>query len=63
MSKGLGAGYMPLGAVIADEKIVDAVMANGGFAHGFTTRVIHLPAPQVAVVEEIGGLYECRPDG
>ena len=36
MSKGLGAGYVPLGAVIADDKIVDAVMDKGGFAHGFT---------------------------
>jgi adenosylmethionine-8-amino-7-oxononanoate aminotransferase len=36
MSKGLGAGYVPLGAVIADEKIVSAVMDKGGFAHGFT---------------------------
>lgn len=36
MSKGLGAGYVPLGAVIADEKIVAPVLDQGGFAHGFT---------------------------
>ncbi|MEP2718621.1 aspartate aminotransferase family protein [Pseudophaeobacter sp.] len=36
MSKGLGAGYMPLGAVIADERLVEPILAQGGFAHGFT---------------------------
>lgn len=36
MSKGLGAGYVPLGAVIADERLVAPVLAQGGFAHGFT---------------------------
>lgn len=36
ISKGFGAGYVPLGAIIADQKIVDAVQDDGGFAHGFT---------------------------
>lgn len=36
LAKGLGAGYMPLGAVLASEKIVDAVAQMGGFMHGFT---------------------------
>lgn len=36
MAKGFGAGYAPLGAMAADRRIVDAVMATGGFAHGYT---------------------------
>lgn len=36
LSKGFGAGYMPLGAVIAHDRIVEAVLDHGGFAHGFT---------------------------
>jgi adenosylmethionine-8-amino-7-oxononanoate aminotransferase len=36
MAKGFAAGYAPLGAMAADRRIVDAVMANGGFAHGYT---------------------------
>ncbi|MGG7568155.1 aspartate aminotransferase family protein [Rhodovulum sp. DZ06] len=36
MSKGLGAGYAPLGAVIADDALVGPVLDAGGFAHGFT---------------------------
>lgn len=36
MSKGLGAGYVPLGAMIVDERLVDPVLDAGGFAHGFT---------------------------
>ena len=36
MAKGFAAGYAPLGAVAARRSIVDAVMANGGFAHGYT---------------------------
>lgn len=36
LSKGLGAGYIPLGAMIARRDIVDAVVANGGFMHGYT---------------------------
>jgi len=36
MAKGFAAGYAPLGAMVADRRIVDAVMENGGFAHGYT---------------------------
>jgi len=36
MAKGFAAGYAPLGAMAADRRIVDAVMADGGFAHGYT---------------------------
>lgn len=36
MSKGLGAGYAPLGAMIASDKIVQPVLSAGGFAHGYT---------------------------
>ena len=36
LSKGFGAGYMPLGAMVADRKIADAVIDNGGFIHGHT---------------------------
>lgn len=54
MSKGLGAGYMPLGAVIADEKIVTPILDQGGFAHGFTYAGNPLAcAAGLAVVNEI----------
>lgn len=36
LSKGFGGGYVPLGAMIARDDIVEAVMASGGFIHGFT---------------------------
>ena len=36
MAKGFAAGYSPLGAMAARRSIVDAVMAHGGFAHGYT---------------------------
>ncbi|MFT7595878.1 MAG: adenosylmethionine-8-amino-7-oxononanoate aminotransferase, partial [Paracoccaceae bacterium] len=36
LSKGFGAGYVPLGAMIASDRIVDAVQDNGGFIHGHT---------------------------
>jgi len=36
MAKGFAAGYAPLGAMAARRCIVDAVMADGGFAHGYT---------------------------
>jgi adenosylmethionine-8-amino-7-oxononanoate aminotransferase len=36
ISKGFGAGYAPLGAMIAHDRVVDAVLDSGGFAHGFT---------------------------
>lgn len=36
LSKGFGSGYAPLGAMIARDDLVEAVMAGGGFIHGFT---------------------------
>jgi adenosylmethionine-8-amino-7-oxononanoate aminotransferase len=36
LSKGFGSGYVPLGAMVAREDIVEAVMNTGGFVHGFT---------------------------
>ena len=36
ISKGFGGGYVPLGAMIARDDIVEAVMQGGGFINGFT---------------------------
>ncbi|MES0885159.1 aspartate aminotransferase family protein [Roseibium sp. SCP14] len=36
VSKGFAAGYAPLGAMIAREDMVEAVLDAGGFAHGHT---------------------------
>ena len=36
LSKGFGAGYVPLGAMIANEDIVESVLDSGGFIHGYT---------------------------
>ena len=36
LSKGMGSGYYPLGAIMARKSIVDEVVGNGGFAHGHT---------------------------
>lgn len=54
MSKGLGAGYVPLGAMIADERLVTPVLEQGGFSHGFTYAGNPLAcAAGLAVVNEI----------
>lgn len=54
LSKGFGGGYVPLGAVIARTDMVDAVMAAGGFPHGFTYAGNPLAcAAGIAVIEEI----------
>jgi len=54
LSKGFGAGYMPLGAMIAHENIVEAVLDAGGFAHGFTYAGNPLAcAAGLAVIDEI----------
>jgi adenosylmethionine-8-amino-7-oxononanoate aminotransferase len=37
LSKGMGSGYYPLGAVLTRRDIVDPVLKGGGFAHGFTS--------------------------
>lgn len=36
LAKGLGAGYAPLGAVLAPNKIVEPIVEAGGFLHGHT---------------------------
>lgn len=36
LSKGFGAGYAPLGAMIARDDMVEAVLDAGGFIHGYT---------------------------
>src|SRR5690606_10199625 len=36
MSKGIGAGYAPLGAMSASQKLVEPVLDMGGFQHGYT---------------------------
>ena len=36
LSKGMAAGYSPLGAVMAKRSVVDAVLDSGGFMHGYT---------------------------
>jgi hypothetical protein len=34
--KGMAGGYMPVGAVLASGRVVEALLAAGGFTHGFT---------------------------
>lgn len=54
LSKGFGSGYVPLGAMIARDDIVEAVMAGGGFIHGFTYAGNPLAcAAGVAVLDQI----------
>ena len=54
MSKGFGAGYAPLGAIIARARLVEPVLAAGGFAHGFTYAGNPLAcAAGLAVLEEM----------
>ena len=54
ISKGFGAGYAPLGAMIAHDRLVDAVLDSGGFAHGFTYAGNPLACTAgLAVIEEI----------
>lgn len=36
LSKGMASGYYPLGAVIASNALVEAVLSGGGFPHGHT---------------------------
>jgi len=36
ISKGFGAGYVPLGAMLAHKRLVEPVLAAGGFMHGHT---------------------------
>ena len=54
VSKGFGAGYVPLGAMVARGEIVEAVLAAGGFLHGFTYAGNPLAcATGLAVIAEI----------
>lgn len=54
MSKGFGAGYAPLGAIIAGRRLVDPVLDAGGFLHGFTYAGNPLAcAAGLAVLEEM----------
>ena len=54
LSKGFGAGYQPLGAMIAHEHIVETVLGAGGFLHGFTYAGNPLACSAgLAVIEEI----------
>ena len=39
LSKGFGGGYVPLGAVIASDEIVETVLDAGGFAHRVPQRI------------------------
>ncbi|WP_249975310.1 aspartate aminotransferase family protein [Vreelandella olivaria] len=53
-AKGLGAGYYPIGAMLARSSIVAAVMASGGFLHGHTYAGNPLAcATGLAVIEAI----------
>lgn len=54
LAKGLGAGYTPLGAILAPNHIVDAVVSSGGFLHGHTYAGNPLSsAVGTAVLEEL----------
>ena len=54
LSKGFAAGYMPLGAMVAHERIVEPVLDAGGFLHGFTYAGNPLAcAAGLAVIDEI----------
>lgn len=54
ISKGFGGGYVPLGAIIARDDMVKAVLDKGGFVHGFTYAGNPLAcAAGLAVIEEI----------
>jgi adenosylmethionine-8-amino-7-oxononanoate aminotransferase len=54
LSKGFGGGYVPLGAMIARDDMVEAVLDAGGFAHGHTYAGNPLAcAAGLAVIKEI----------
>jgi adenosylmethionine-8-amino-7-oxononanoate aminotransferase len=54
LSKGFAAGYAPLGAMVADHGIVEAVLDAGGFGHGFTYAGNPLACSAgLAVLEEV----------
>lgn len=54
LSKGFGAGYAPLGAIVSSARIVEKVLDAGGFLHGFTYAGNPLAcAAGLAVLEEL----------
>jgi adenosylmethionine-8-amino-7-oxononanoate aminotransferase len=54
LAKGIAAGYTPMGAVLAPQKMVDAVAEAGGFLHGHTYSANPLScAVGYAVVQEM----------
>jgi len=54
ISKGFGGGYVPLGAMIARDDMVETVLDKGGFVHGFTYAGNPLAcAAGMAVIDEI----------
>lgn len=54
LAKGFGAGYAPLGAMLAHDNIVNAVLDDGGFQHGHTYAGNPLAcAAGLAVIQEI----------
>ena len=57
MSKGFGAGYAPLGAIVAGAGLVEPVLDAGGFLHGFTYAGNPLACSAgLAVLEELEDL-------
>jgi len=54
MSKGFAAGYVPLGAMAAHDRLIEPVLDAGGFQHGYTYAGNPLAcAAGLAVIEEI----------
>jgi len=54
LSKGFAAGYAPLGAMVADRRLVEPVLEQGGFVHGYTYAGNPLAcAAGLAVLQEI----------
>ena len=54
LAKGIGAGYTPLGVMMAPADMVDEIAASGGFLHGHTYTANPLTcATGIAVLEEV----------
>ena len=54
LSKGISAGYLPVGAMLAPSEMVDVVAESGGFPHGQTYTTTPLAcAAGVAILREI----------
>ena len=58
LSKGFGAGYMPLGAMLAHERIVETVLDAGGFAHGFTYLAVIGEIERLGLLENAAAMGE-----